>query len=193
VEQLRRERPFCPSHIVEGGGDGSEVGQIEEPERERPVGPSHVVDGGGDAQKFKVTQQSVNHWLVQIETPQVELPTMIRKRELTKQLEDLDHYLTLDRRFSGLLCEIKRTRPGRQRNKILELFWMRIYNGYSFDETDGLTTRSLALNDCLSAFDEFHELSAPPEDQDTSMRGRALNNQVRRSSAVSGMGVLALE
>jgi hypothetical protein len=35
--------------------------------------------------------------------------------------------------------------------------------------------------------------SAPPEDQDTSTWGCSLRNQVRRSSAVSGMGVIALE
>jgi hypothetical protein len=48
-EQLRRERPFGPSHIVEGGGDASQVKQIQEPEYARSHGPSHVAEGGGDA------------------------------------------------------------------------------------------------------------------------------------------------
>jgi hypothetical protein len=125
VEQLRHERPFWPSVIIEGGGDESQVGQIEEPECERRIGPSNVVDRGGDAQRFKVHHQSVNHWLIKIETPQVELPTVIRKRELTKQLEDLEHFMTREGRFSGLPFGIKSTRPVRQRNKILELFWTR--------------------------------------------------------------------
>jgi hypothetical protein len=122
VEHLRRERPFGLSHVFEGGGASSQVGTIEEPKCERPTRPSHVVDGG-DAQQVKGCQQVVNHWSIRLETPQMESPAVIRKRELMKQLEDLEHYLTLDGRFFGLLFEIKSTRPGRQRNKILDLFW----------------------------------------------------------------------
>jgi hypothetical protein len=177
--------------MFEGGGDASEVGQIGEPECERPTGPSHVDDGGGDAQRFKVHQQSVNHWLIQIETPQVEFSTEIRKREPTKQLEDLEHYLTLAGRFSGLLFETKSTRPGRQRNKILELFWTRVYSGNYVGEMDALKARGFALNDFLSIFDELHGLSVASEAQDQSRAGDTFGKH--RSSAVSGMGVLALD
>jgi hypothetical protein len=95
---------------------------------------------------------------------------------LTKQLEDPEHYLILDEHFSGLLFEIKCTRPGRQRNKILELFWMKIYNGCHMNEMGALRARSFALNDFLSTFDELYELSVPPEDQDQSRGGIPLGS-----------------
>jgi hypothetical protein len=65
--------------------------------------------------------------------------------------------LTLDGQFSGLLLEIKSTRTGRQGNNILELFWTKIYNGYSVGEMDALQGQSFALNDYLTTFDELHE------------------------------------
>jgi hypothetical protein len=130
---------------VSAGSDDPLVIQVAVAQlrREKPFSLSHIVDGGGDAQQFKVHQQSANDWLIRIVTQPVELPTVIRKRELTEELEDLEHYLTLDERFAGPLFEIKSTRPGRQRNKVLELFWTRIYNGYYVGEMDALQVGAL--------------------------------------------------
>jgi hypothetical protein len=54
------------------------------------------------------------------------------------------------------------------------------------------STTSEIPGDYLCTLDELNEISTPREDQDTSW-GCSLRNQARRSSAVSGMGVLALE
>jgi hypothetical protein len=59
-------------------------------------------------------------------------------------------------------------------------------------DLDALQARSFVLNDYVSTLDELNEMSALLEDQDTS-RGCPQRNQARRSSAVSGMGILALE
>jgi hypothetical protein len=58
---------------------------------------------------------------------------------------------------------------------------------------DTLRVRSFALNDYLCTLDELNEVSTPPEDQDYSVRGCCLEDQVRRSSAVSEMSAFALE
>jgi hypothetical protein len=60
-------------------------------------------------------------------------------------------------------------------------------------DEDGLQARSFALNDYLCPLDVLNEVSAPPEDQDTSILGCSLEDQVRRRSAVSGMRILALD
>jgi hypothetical protein len=41
-------------------------------------------------------------------------------------------------------------------------------NGYHDDDLDMLQARSFALNDYPCTLDELNEVSAPPEDQDTS-------------------------
>jgi hypothetical protein len=109
-------------------------------------------------------------------------------------LEDTKHYLTLDNRFRGLLFEIKHLGPGRQRRQILGLLWTRVYSGYHVGDLDALQARSFALDDYLCTLDELCEAKTPTEDCDTSLSGcSSLSYRVRRSSAVSGMGVLALE
>jgi hypothetical protein len=45
VDQLRCERSFGPSHVVDGGGDASQVDTIEAFGHERPFGLTHVDDG----------------------------------------------------------------------------------------------------------------------------------------------------
>jgi hypothetical protein len=49
------------------------------------------------------------------------------------------------------------------------------------------------MNEYLHTLDELNEISAPPEDQDTSTWACSLRNRRRRSSAVSEIGVLSLE
>jgi hypothetical protein len=58
-------------------------------------------------------------------------------------------------------------------------------------KTRQLGTNQFALSEYSCALDELNEVSSPPEDQDMSVLGCSLRR--RRSSAASGMGVLALE
>jgi hypothetical protein len=95
VDLLRRERSLRPSHVVEGGGDASQVYQTCRFEFERPCfGPSHVVDGGGD--EFKPMRQPFS---------KVELPTESRKSELKGRISEIEQYpcyrIPVSTRFCG--------------------------------------------------------------------------------------------
>jgi hypothetical protein len=71
--------------FVSAGGDGPLVTQagLVQLRRERSFGLSHIVEGGGDARRFTRHQHSVGHWSVrdQLKIAQVELSTEVRKRE----------------------------------------------------------------------------------------------------------------
>jgi hypothetical protein len=111
-DQLRRERSLRPSHVVEGGGDASQVDISDEDEYERPYfGLSHVEDGGGDVLKFKL--QGINQWLVQLkEIPQVELTTEVRRKELRQEMADAEHSLSMDHLFVSLMWRLKYSNRG---------------------------------------------------------------------------------
>jgi hypothetical protein len=79
-------------------------------------------------------------------------------------------------------------RPGRHRRQAIDCFWISVYNGFHVGDLDSLQARSFAPAEYLSAFDELHELSESREDQNASRWSGG-----RRQSAVTGMGVLALE
>jgi hypothetical protein len=151
VDQLRREKSSGPCHIVDGGGDASQVDIIEDFWCERPFGLSHVVDGGGDVPRLNSRQQSVGHWIVQVQSliPQVELPTETRKKELEQEPADSEHFPLLDVRFKSFVCGIKYMRPGLQRNRMIEKFWKGIYEGFQVEDMDGLRVREFVLNDFL--------------------------------------------
>jgi hypothetical protein len=109
-------------------------------------------------------RQSANQWLIrdQLRIPQVELPTEIRKKELKQELEDSEHFLTLDYRFKAFVWRIKYIEPGPQRNKAIERFWKQVCEDCPADD-EGLIIRSFVLNDFLHARDELHDLQAPPQ------------------------------
>jgi hypothetical protein len=111
VDQLRRERSLRPSHVVDGGGDASQVYQNECFEFKRPYcGPSHVVDGGGD--EFKQTNHAPNQWLIQSKFSELELTTQLRKKELKKEMAEIERYMLQDSRFHSFVWSLKYKKPG---------------------------------------------------------------------------------
>jgi hypothetical protein len=118
----------------------------------------------------------------------------VKKREQLEKLRDLDHYLTQNGRFRGILFQIKHMPPGRKRDRTIENFWISVYNGYHVGDLDSLQYRGHALSEYLSTLDEMNEVSPIPPERDTSMMGADFRREWKgRSSAVSEMGVLALE
>jgi hypothetical protein len=115
-EQLRRERHFGSSHIVEGGGDASSWDEVIQPKCDRPLGSSHVGEGGGDAlletsernppfnPQFEFHQQSVNRWLTrdELEIPQHESAFEVRRCEQKQRSRDFKHYLSQDWNFARI-------------------------------------------------------------------------------------------
>jgi hypothetical protein len=99
VDQIRHERSLRTSHVVDGGGDVSQVTSGDHFEFERPYfGPSHVKDGGGAELRMLQFQDSNfgrNQWKVS----QVELPTEIRKSELKRRMKVSEQQLTPDPKF----------------------------------------------------------------------------------------------
>jgi hypothetical protein len=126
VDQLRRERSLRPSHVVDGGGDASQVVNEECFEFERPFcGPSHIVDGGGD--EFKQTYQVPSQW----KFSEVELPTKLRKKELKKEMAEIEQHMLQDPRFHSFVWTLKYKDPGPGRYKAIEQFWKRFMRNVS--------------------------------------------------------------
>jgi hypothetical protein len=144
VDLLRRESSSRPSHVVDGGGDASQVYQDEMFEFERPYsGPSHVVDGGGD--EFKPTRHSL---------PEVELPTEIRKTELKRRISEIEQYMSHDPRFHSFLWSLTYQHPGPERYKAIEKFWQKVYEERQPEDLS-LVLKSFSMNDFLQARDEL--------------------------------------
>jgi hypothetical protein len=103
-------------------------------------------EGGGDARRFEVRQQAIGHWLVrnQLMISQVELPTELKKREQLEKLRDLDHCLTQDGRFRGILFQVRHMPPGRQRNQTRDNLWASVYDGYHIGDLDCLKYHGIA-------------------------------------------------
>jgi hypothetical protein len=157
VDLLRRERSLRPSHVVDGGGDASHVGNSDHFEFERPyLGPSHVVDGGGVE---LITDNLIsNHWRSQSKISQIELPTEVRKTELKQRIKTPEHQLLSDPCFFRAAWCIRQSQ-GPQREKALKQFWRKVYQEPVRD--DRRVFKDFALNDYLEASDELHTLEHP--------------------------------
>jgi hypothetical protein len=155
-DELRRERSLRPSHVVDGGGDASQVETLCS-KYERSLRPSHVDDGGGGVLIARPESFSVSQWKV---TPPVESPLEITKRQLRRDLEDSEHVLTQDYRFKSFMWSLKYMTLGPQRHKAIEQFWKQIYEERP-PEDDTLVIRSFVLNDFLEAWDELRRWEAP--------------------------------
>jgi hypothetical protein len=188
VDQLRRERSLRPSHVVDGGGDASQVDNKESFEFERPfTGPSHVDDGGGD--EFNRKLQAPNQWLIRPKFPEVELLTEARKKELKREMAEIEHYRLQDSRFHSFMWTLKYKEPGPERYKAIEKFWKKIYEDHP-PHDESLIFRSYSMQDFLQARDESdaleHPMRPPPN---TSSWGHPWS---RRSSVVTdGPGSLS--
>jgi hypothetical protein len=206
VGQLRREKPFEFSHIIEGGGDGSRWDEVNQPKCEGPLRSSHVGEGGGDTlletsevnplfnPQFEFRQQSVNHWLVrdQLKIQEVELTSKVKDWAKQEQLRDLDHYLGQAQRLARVAKREGALKPCRHRDLIIEEFLSLIYGGFKRDDPDILRIRGWAFSDCLGLLDEREDDYRPSFDQ-LRLYGGLLGQRKRRKSAAAGLSVLAPE
>jgi hypothetical protein len=79
------------------------------------------------------TQETLGQWLVQIETDEargLELPTDRRGRERLHELRDLRRSLKIDERFIQITRAVRRLPPGRERQAVLQEFWVEIYRDH---------------------------------------------------------------
>jgi hypothetical protein len=164
----------------------------EKLEHERSLRSSRVVEGGDDTHERMaiVHQQLANQWLIRLQPEIVPSGSLFEIKKKKERLKDLRHYLNQNWRSANAVLQVRDLGPGLARDQVIKDFWISCYNGSFYMDHEELQRRGWVLAEFLALRDQYEESES---DISSTSASNTYIQAMRRSSAVSGMSVLALE